>query len=432
MFLDNNTKKTPKRQGQEYQVLSGDNGNKWKAEVMKKGRNIKRVILIIIDGVGVGELPDSSDYNDQGSNSLKHVADFVGGLNLPNLRKMGLGNITEIYGVKPVSEPIGAYGKMQEASRGKDSIIGHWEIIGIYSSKPLPLFPHGFPKNLISSFENEIGCNIIGNKVASGTEIIEELGDEHVKTGSLIVYTSADSVFQIAAHEEIVPIPDLYRICESARKLLTGEYGVGRVIARPFLGTSGNYWRTGNRRDWSIPPPGLNLLVKLYNKGYTIISVGKIDDIFAHRYITISAHTLNNKETMEKIVEFLKTDFHGILFANLIDFDMLYGHRNNPEGYAKALEEFDDRISELMEGLGTDDILIITSDHGNDPVTPSTDHSREYVPLLISGKRVESNVDLGIRETFADVGASIADLFHVGSLDLGKTFINEILRPDCR
>lgn len=387
---------------------------------------IRRVILIVLDGVGVGELPDAGDFGDIGSNTLKHVSYVMGGLNLPNLQRMGLGNITDIKGINSVKKTIGAYGKMIEISKGKDTLIGHWELAGIYSSKPLPLFPKGFPQDLISKFEEQTSRKVLGNKAASGTEIIKQLGDEHVQSGKLIVYTSADSVFQVAAHEDIIPISELYQICKIARKMLNGKYSIGRVIARPFLGTSGKYWRTKNRKDWSLIPPSPNLLEKLFKAGYDVITVGKIDEIFAFRNITVSAHTVSNQESIDNIIKFLNTEFHGLLFANLIEFDMLYGHRNDPDGYAKALKQFDDQIPNIMNAMKSNDILIITSDHGNDPVTISTDHSREYVPLLVYGKSIKTNIDLKTRSTFADVGASIADLFYVSPLDLGTSFFQEI------
>lgn len=389
--------------------------------------NIRRIILIVMDGVGVGELPDALEFGDAGSNTLKHVADKVRGLNLPNLQRMGLGNITDICGVDPVQETIGAYGKMNEISKGKDSIIGHWELIGIYSSRPLPLFPQGFPKELVLEFETKIKRKVIGNQVASGTEIINRLGYEHMLTGNPIIYTSADSVFQVAAHEKVIPVSELYNICETARSILTGKYAVGRVIARPFFGEPGNYWRTEHRRDWSLPPKRPNLLEKLHSAGYDVIAVGKIDEIFAFSDITASAHTIANKDSIEKIVEFLHTGFHGLLFANLIEFDMVYGHRNNPEGYARALVEFDMQIPEILNAMKPSDILIITSDHGNDPVTPSTDHSREYVPLLVCGSKIKPGVNLGVRQTFADVAASIAEIFALSPLEQGTSFVPEII-----
>lgn len=386
--------------------------------------NIERIVLIVLDGVGVGELPDAADFNDAGSNSVSNVAKDVGGLNLPNLQKMGLGNLTDIIGVPPRIDTTGAYGKMAELSKGKDTIIGHWELAGVVSPEPLPVFPNNFPPELIKEFENRINREILGNIHASGTEIINQFGDEHVKTEKPIVYTSVDSVFQIAAHEKIISISELYSICETAREILTG---VGRVIARPFLGKSGHYWRTEHRKDFSLLPPEDTLLDKLSKNGYDVINVGKIDDIFAFRGITNSFHTTNNHDTTNKIIELLNSDFHGLLFANLIDFDMVYGHRNDTKGYAQALEEFDKKNPVVQNSMRTNDVLIITSDHGNDPTTPSTDHSREYVPLLVSGSKIRSGIDLGTLSTFADVGASIAEVFGVSGFEVGESFMSKIL-----
>lgn len=388
---------------------------------------IERVILIILDGVGVGELPDAADFGDAGSNSLAHTAKAVGGLSLPNLQKMGLGNLTDIQGVPPTLDTVGAYGKMAEMSGGKDSTIGHWELAGVYSPRPQPLFPHGFPRALVSEFERRIGRKVLGNKHASGTEIINDLGDEHFRTGQPILYTSADSVFQLAAHEEIIPIAELYRMCEIAREMLTGEYAVGRVIARPFLGTSGHYWRTERRKDFALPAPQPTILDKLASAGYDVIGVGKIDEIFAYRGITKSAHVgptqgSSNQECVARIIEFMHTGFSGLLFANLIEFDTFFGHRNDPNGYARALEEFDAIIPKIINAMRTTDILIITSDHGNDPATSSTDHSREYVPLLVAGPCVKQQTDLGVRKTFADVATTIADLFGLAALQIGVSF----------
>lgn len=388
---------------------------------------INRVILIVLDGVGVGELSDAADFEDVGSNSLANTAKAVGGLNLPNLQKMGLGNLTDIKGVAPEKQTTGAYGKMCEISKGKDSIVGHWELAGVISSKSLPVFPNNFPHELIAEFEKRINRETIGNIHASGTEIINELGDEHVKTGKPIIYTSVDSVFQIAAHEEIIPIPDLYEICEKARELLKGEFGMGRVIARPFLGESGNYYRTESRKDWSLPPPGPTVLDRLKEMGNDVIAIGKIDGIFAFHGITQPAHIVDNQECINKAINFLNTKFEGLLFVNLIEFDMIYGHRNNYEGYAQALIDFDKRLPEIRGNMLSDDILIITSDHGNDPTTPSTDHSREYVPLLVCGDKVKSGVNLGIRSTFADVGNSIANIFKIKDFTIGRSFINDIV-----
>lgn len=384
---------------------------------------IRRIILIILDGVGAGELPDAAEFGDVGSNSLAHTAEAVGGLNLPHMQKIGLGNITPLQGVPPRQDTSGAYGKMAERSKGKDTTIGHWELAGIYSPQPLPTYPEGFPPGLVAEFEARIGRQVLFNKPASGTVIINELGDEHVQSGRPILYTSADSVLQLAAHEQVIPIDELYRMCQIARELLTGEHAVGRVIARPFVGESGDYRRTERRRDWSLLPPRPTVLDKLAGAGRDVLAVGKIDDIFARRGITQSAHVVSNAESVDRLLEFMRAGFHGLLFANLIEFDMLYGHRNDPHGYARALEEFDRRLPDILAAMGEGDMLIVTSDHGNDPVTPSTDHSREYVPLLVAGQRVRPGVDLGIRSSFADVAATIADVFDLERPEIGTSFL---------
>lgn len=388
---------------------------------------IRRIILIVLDGVGVGELPDAAEFDDQGSNSLAHAAEAVDDFALPNLGMMGLGNLTSIMGVPPCKQSSGAYGKMNERSKGKDSIIGHWELTGICSDKPLVVFPNNFPPALISLIEYHIGRQVIGNIHASGTVIINQLGDEHRRTGKPIVYTSADSVFQVAAHEETISLSELYAMCEKIRILLTGQYNVGRVIARPFRGISGLYQRTEQRRDWAVKPPHPTLLDKLVKAGYEVIGLGKIDEIFAFQGLTQSYHTRNNPDTTKQLIDLLPTDFHGLLFANLIDFDMIYGHRNDYQGYAQALQAFDAKVPEILNHLKNDDLLIITSDHGNDPVTPSTDHSREYVPLLVNGKAVKSAINLGIRSSFADVSASIAEAFNLPDKEIGESFISEVL-----
>ncbi|NLB89212.1 MAG: phosphopentomutase [Syntrophomonadaceae bacterium] len=387
----------------------------------------RRVILIVLDSIGIGEMPDSHLFGDQGSNTLKNTALAVGGLNAPNLQRLGLGNIEDIKGVPPTSNAIGNYGKMAEKSKGKDTTTGHWEFMGLILNNAFPTYPNGFPTDLISEYEKIIGRKVIGNKVASGTEIIKELGEEHIKTGCPIVYTSADSVFQIAAHEEVIPLPELYDMCEKARYLLTGEHAVGRVIARPFIGEKGNFLRTANRHDYSLIPDK-NILNFIVESGQEVIGIGKIKDIYAGSGISQSFSTKNNADGIDKILEVQKQDINGLIFANLVDFDMLYGHRNDPFGYAAAIEEFDSRLPEIMANLKEDDLLIITADHGCDPTTPSTDHSREYVPLLVYGPKLKSNVDLGIRETFADVGQTVAEYLGVKvDADLaGVSFYKEI------
>ena len=347
-----------------------------------------RVILVILDSLGVGELPDASKYGDEGSNTLGNMARVLGGLNLPNFEQLGLGNIIRVEGVKSVPHCQAAWGKMAEMSEGKDTTIGHWEIMGVITEKPFPVYPHGFPEDLIRRFEQIIGRKVLGNKVASGTVIIEELGQAHMRTGCPIVYTSADSVFQIAAHEEIIPLAELYRMCQTARKMLQGEHGVARVIARPFKGEAGHFERTANRHDFSLEPPRPTVLDVLVKNGHKTTGIGKIKDIFANRGITHHISIKNNTEGIRHIIEAIKSDDHGLVFANLVDFDMKYGHRNDPQGYARALEEFDRVIRDILEGLRETDILIFTADHGCDPTTPSTDHSREYVPLLVMGPKV--------------------------------------------
>ncbi|AEH51333.1 phosphopentomutase [Pseudothermotoga thermarum] len=387
-----------------------------------------RVIAIVLDSVGIGELPDSHLYGDQGSNTLVNTAKAVGGLNLPNLAKMGLGNLDDILGV-PKMKAIGAYGIMHEKSPGKDSTTGHWELAGIILKKPFDIFPNGFPKELIEEFERRTRRKVIGNKPASGTEIIKELGPEHEKTGALIVYTSADSVFQIAAKEEIIPVEELYKYCEIARKLLDEMgYKVGRVIARPFTGKYPNYVRTPRRHDYSLEPEDETLLDILVESGIPVYGIGKIYDLYAGRGITQHIKTEDNLDGILKTIEAIKEKNHTcMIFTNLVDFDMKYGHRNDPYGYAKALEQFDQYLPEIWSNMKDDDFLFITADHGCDPTTPSTDHSRERVPILVCGKIVKQDVNLGIRETFADFGQTIADLFGVRKLKSGTSFKDLII-----
>lgn len=369
----------------------------------------RRAILLILDGVGVGELPDAANYGDEGSNTLVNMAKAVGGLNLPTLQRMGLGNIAQIEGVPPTDEPIACYGKMREISAGKDTTTGHWEIAGVIRTKPFPTYPNGFPPEIIEAFEQAIGRKVLGNKPASGTAIIEELGEEHLQTGYPIVYTSADSVFQIAAHEDIVPVETLYRWCEIAREILRGEHEVARVIARPFVGTPGNFKRTPRRKDFSVPPPYPTLLDALTENGLTVVTVGKVDDIFAGRGVSRAIHTSDNHDGMEQVEKLVAKEDFDFLWCTLVDFDTLYGHRNNPQGFAQALEEFDHWLEKFLPKLREGDLLLITADHGNDPTTPSTDHSREYVPLLVWTPTLRKGKPLGIRETFADVAATVAD-----------------------
>lgn len=387
-----------------------------------------RVIVIVMDGCGVGALPDATLYgaDDPASNTLAHVADAVGGLYLPTLQSLGLGNVTPIAGVSAPPPPLlGAggppapptwreggwgvrFGKMAERSAGKDSVTGHWEMIGIITEQPFPTYSHGFPPEVIEPFEQAIGKKVLGNIPASGTEIIKRLGEEHMKTGRPIVYTSADSVFQIAAHEEIVPIADLYAICETARRLLVAPNNVQRVIARPFVGTNAaDFRRTERRKDFPLPPPEPNVLSSLAGAGRRTHAVGVIAELFPARYFAKSRRTQSNPEHLDAIEEAIAGDEFDFLFANCEDFDMLYGHRNDPAGFAEALAYFDQRLAAILNMLREDDLLILTADHGNDPTTPSTDHSREYVPVIVTGKRVEGG-DLGMRTTFADLGATVA------------------------
>jgi len=387
---------------------------------------MKRAILIVMDSVGIGEMPDAQEYGDKGSNTLGNIARIRGGLNLPHLQSLGLGNIAPIQGVDPVPDPKGCFGKMAEKSPGKDTTTGHWEIAGVVLEKAFPTFPQGFPEDFIKAFEERIGRQVLGNEVASGTEIIQRLGPEHVKTGKPIVYTSADSVFQVAAHEEIIPLEELYKICETAREMLEGDLRVGRVIARPFLGTPGNFYRTTNRHDYAIEPPHKILLEAIKEKGLSVMAVGKIKDIYAGHGVTDHVPSKGNMDGVDKTLAFMREKKPGFIMTNLVDFDMLYGHRNDVENYAKALEEFDQRLPEIFAQLEDEDLLFITADHGCDPTTESTDHSREYVPLLVYGKKIKAGVNLGIRLSFADLGATIAEYLDTQPLLNGVSFLREI------
>lgn len=393
-----------------------------------KGNGMKRVIIIVLDSAGIGELPDAAEYGDEGSNTLGNIAAAVPGFSLPNLEKLGLGNIDGIVGFKAAEEPLGCFGKMAERSVGKDTTTGHWELAGITLRKPFPVYPEGFPGDLVERFEKAIGTKTLGNYPASGTVIIKELGQQHVKTGYPIIYTSADSVFQIAAHEDVIPVQRLYEICRTAREILTGEHAVGRVIARPFTGSDGNYTRTANRRDFSLEPPEKTLLDHVKEAGLEVKAVGKIDDIFAGRGITQSIHVKDNMEGVDKTIGFIKERFSGLIFANLVDFDMYYGHRNDPEGYARALEEFDGRVPEIIDTMARQDILFITADHGCDPTTVSTDHSREYVPLLIYGKEIRMGINLGTRKTFSDLAQTTAEYLGTGGEFDAVSFYGDIAR----
>ncbi|MDI6706023.1 MAG: phosphopentomutase [Bacillota bacterium] len=386
-----------------------------------------RVILIVMDSVGIGELPDAWEYGDEGSNTLGHIYSSVKGFRLPNMERMGLGNIDGITEIPGCEEPVGCYGKAAEMSKGKDTTTGHWEMMGVILDNPFPTYPKGFPGDLIMEFEKQIGRRVLGNKVASGTAIIEELGEEHMATGFPIVYTSADSVFQIAAHEDVIPLEELYRICETARGLLVGQHRVARVIARPFSGTPGAFGRTSNRKDYSVEPPKKTLLDYAVDQGIEVSAVGKIVDIFSGRGITRSVHTSDNRDGIDKTVRYLETIEKGIVFTNLVDFDMRFGHRNNVEGYAKALVELDDGLTLIMDRMGDGDILIITADHGCDPTTESTDHSREFVPILVYGKKAKRGNNLGIRKSFSDIGATVADVLGIKNYSQGVSFKEIIL-----
>lgn len=387
-----------------------------------------RVALVVLDGVGIGELPDAHKYGDEGSNTLRNTGTAVGGLHMPNMQKLGLGNIDHVPGVPPVDEPLACFGRMAERSAGKDTTTGHWELAGLHLEHPFPTYPDGFPDEVIKPFEKAIGRSVLGNKPASGTVIIEELGEEHVRTGRPIVYTSADSVFQIAAHEDVIPVDELYEMCLTARRMLTGRHAVGRVIARPFVGEPGTFTRTARRRDFSVTPPRPTVLDSLVAAGIPVFSVGKIEDIFAGQGITAGRYTKGNMETVDGVIERLRDeDGPCLIFANCIDFDMLWGHRNDPEGMAEGLAQLDARVPDIMAELKDEDLLIITADHGIDPTTPSTDHSREYVPLIVYGPALRRGVALGTRETFADVAATIADYFGVTPPEIGTSFLHEIV-----
>lgn len=386
----------------------------------------RRVFLVVLDSVGIGELPDADTYGDEGSNTLKSCM-TVNGCTLPNLKRLGLLNIDGAdFGEKEKS-PIGIYGRCKEMSKGKDTTTGHWEICGLVSQKPFPTYPDGFPESIISEFEKRTGRTVICNKPYSGTDVIRDYGREHLETDALIVYTSADSVFQIAAHEKVVPVEKLYEYCRIAREILTGDHAVGRVIARPFEGEYPDYRRTAKRHDFSVVPPSDTLLDVLKREGYRIIPIGKIYDIFAGKGLDKAIPTVSNADGMKKLGEALSEDFTGLCFVNLVDFDMVYGHRNDVEGYAKALSEFDLWLGEAIPQIKEDDLLIITADHGCDPLTPSTDHSREYTPLLLYSKGIKS-VNLGTRESFADIGKTIADLFSAENSLSGKSFKNSIIK----
>jgi phosphopentomutase len=388
---------------------------------------VRAVVLVVLDSVGIGGAPDAAEFGDDGSATLPHIAESVGGLSIPNLEKLGLGRIVHIEGVVPVDNPAGAFGSLIEQSAGKDTTTGHWELAGVVLHRPFPVYPDGFPRDVIEKFEASIGTKTLGNCAASGTEIIAALGKEHLETGKPIVYTSADSVFQIAAHVDVVPLERLYEMCRIARDILRGPHEVGRVIARPFTGAPGRFERTPDRHDFSVLPPRPTVLDEISGAGMEVRGVGKISDIFGGRGLTSSRPTRSNDDGITAVVEEIDAISRGLVFANLVDFDSAFGHRNDPQGYAGALEAFDHRLPELLESLRDEDVIIITADHGNDPTTPSTDHSRERVPALCAGEMVASGAEIGERRSFADCGATLADLLAVPTSTPGTSFASDIV-----
>lgn len=389
---------------------------------------VDRIILIILDSVGIGAMPDADEYGDTGSNTLGNLARARGGLGLPHLGRLGLGNLTEVTGVPSVgSQAAGAFGRAALASPGKDTMTGHWELAGIQLEQPFQTFPDGFPPEVIRMFEERTGRRALGNVAASGTAIIADLGEQHMATGSPIVYTSADSVFQIAGHEAVISLDELYTMCEIAREIMQGPYLVGRIIARPFLGRPGAFKRTENRKDYTLKPPGKMLLDYIKDADLDVLAVGKIEDIYAGQGITKSKHTKDNLDGLNVIKEFMAERRRGLVMANLVDFDMLYGHRNDVEGYARALEEVDAHVPELLGSMNSRDVLVFVADHGCDPTTPSTDHSREYVPILVAGDKIRPGVDLGTRASLADLGATVADLLGVTYRGAGQSFARMIM-----
>ena len=389
-------------------------------------KKMNRVIWIVLDSVGMGAMPDAHEYGDEGSNTIGNISKRVGGLNMPNMRRLGLGNIEGMEGLEPVDAPIGSYARLAELSRGKDTSTGHWEMVGVHTKDGFPTYPNGFPKDIMDEFESKIGRKSIANYSSSGTEIIEKLGQEHVETGMPIVYTSADSVFQIAAHEDIIPLEELYKMCAIAREILQGEHAVARVIARPFEGKDGEFTRTANRRDFALLPPHQTTLDYMKDAGMDVIGVGKIEDIFAAQGITKAIHTSSNMEGVDMTIDEIKKDSKGLIFTNLVDFDMKYGHRNDPVNYAKALEEFDARLPEILASMKSDDLLFITADHGCDPTFPGTDHTREYVPFIAYGETIKQNVDMKTRTSFADMGQTICDIFGLTKQPIGESFLSLI------
>lgn len=387
---------------------------------------MKRAIWFVLDSVGIGAMPDSQDFGDKDVNTFTHVYEHCNGLEIPHLTQLGIGHIEGISCVEKSKDATGVVARLGELSRGKDTTTGHWEMVGIHTEVPFPTYPEGFPVEIMNEFEAKIGRKTLGNCPASGTQILDDLGEEHMKTGYPIVYTSADSVFQIAAHEEVIPVDELYRMCEIARNILVGEHEVSRVIARPFIGSPGNFTRTPNRRDFAIKPPKENLLSYAKEKGLDVIGVGKIEDIFCGEGITYATHTKSNEDGIDQTIKLMKEESHGIIFTNLVDFDMKWGHRNDPESYGKGLEVFDSYLPAIIDALKEEDILFITADHGCDPTAPGTDHTREYVPLLVYKKELGEVINLGTRESFADIGQTIAEYLELPSLPIGTSFLEKL------
>ena len=396
-------------------------------ENLRSNSTFNRILLIVLDGAGIGEMPDAADWGDAGSDTLGHILESRP-VSLPNLQRLGLGNVRPLTNVPPLDQPVGSYGRCALQSNGKDTTTGHWEMAGIILDKAFPTYPNGFPNSILDQFVRETGVpGFLGNIPASGTEIIKDLGAEHVTTGKPIVYTSGDSVFQIAAHEEVIKLDRLYEICETARTILDGEHRVGRVIARPFLGQPGAFYRTENRHDYAVPPPRENLLPALKDEDLDVVCIGKIASIYDSMGVTEDLKAKNNQQSIDQTIKALQQNSRGLIFSNLVDFDMLYGHRRDTEGFAKALEHFDASLPQIEAAMGQDDLMIITADHGNDPSYPGTDHTREYAPLIVYGKSARPGVDLGIRDSLADIGQTIAENFGL-RLTAGKSFLESLKR----
>ena len=389
---------------------------------------MSRVIWMVIDSVGIGALPDSQKFGDVNVDTLGNIVRSCKGIKIPNMIKLGLANIEGVDSLENIESPIGCYGRCSEVSKGKDTTTGHWEMTGVLVETPFKTFENGFPKDIIEEFERRSNRKVIGNKPASGTAILDELGEQHINTGEVIVYTSADSVFQIAAHEEIVSLDELYKMCEIAREIMMGDNAVARIIARPFIGKPGAFERTSNRRDYSLSPFEDTVLDNIKNSNLDVIGVGKIEDIFNKQGITEAIHTHDNMDGVNQTINYMKKETKGLIFTNLVDFDSKYGHRRDVEGYKNALEEFDARIPEILENMNDDDVLIINSDHGNDPTYKGTDHTREYIPVLVYGKNLKSGLNLGTRNSFADIGATVADILNVEMPKHGQSFKNEIMK----